>query len=60
MTKQTVAIMITIAASTAFAKVVYLTPTGAGDKDGTSWGNAFATLADAYAAASEHNMKTRR
>lgn len=53
MTKQTVAIMITIAASTAFAKVVYLTPTGAGDKDGTSWGNAFATLADAYAAASE-------
>lgn len=42
-----------LAASTALAKVVYVTPTGAGDKDGTSWGNAFATLADAYAAAAE-------
>ena len=40
-------------ALSASAKTVYVTPTGAGDKDGTSWGNAFATLADAYAAAAE-------
>lgn len=42
-----------LAVLSASAKTVYVTPRGAGDKDGTSWGNAFATLADAYAAAAE-------
>lgn len=42
-----------LAAAVAQAKVVYVVPNGAGAKDGTSWGDAYSSVHDAYASAAD-------
>ena len=39
-----VLVMVATSATTLFGSTLYVTPTGAGNKDGSSWANAFAGI----------------